>query len=179
MTHLVVDWTQGWDVIWAQCQGQVQVAARFAGSAAHVEWQGRAAAAATVAAAAAAAVAMAEVASASAVVAAAMAVAASAAPAVDVTIALAEVKPSAHWQTLVLRAVARSACLPTVVSAALVMKPLLVVSHMRYAHMVVCHTLEFRETHGNGHYNVADAIYVLLTHTPVSYTEAMMGEGPS
>ena len=176
MTHLVVDWTQGWDVIWAQCQGQVQVAARFAGSAAHVEWQGRAAAAATVAAAAA--VAMAEVASASAVVAAAMAVAASAAPAVDVTIALAEVKPSAHWQTLVLRADARSACLPTVVSAALVMKPLLVVSHMRYAHMVVCHTLEFRETHGNGHYNVAEAIYVLLTHTPVSYTEAMMEEGP-
>ena len=57
MTHLVVDWTQGWDVIWAQCQGQVQVAARFAGSAAHVEWKGRAAAAATVAAAAVAAVA--------------------------------------------------------------------------------------------------------------------------
>ena len=49
------------------------------------------------------------------------------------------------------------------------------VGHMRNVHMVVCRTLDVCDTHDTGHYIVADAIYVLLTRTPVSYTGAMVG----
>ena len=51
--------------------------------------------------------------------------------------------------------------------------------HMRNVYMVVCRTLELCldvcDTHDTGHYIVADAIYVLLTRTSVSYTGAMVG----
>ena len=49
---------------------------------------------------------------------------------------------------------------------------------MRNVHMVVCRSFELLDlcgTHDTGHYIVADAIYVLLTRTPVSYTGAMVG----